>query len=45
MFQRIASAARERTVEDLWHRIGNLLRQFNSRELANYFANSGYASI
>ncbi len=37
--------ARERTVDDLWHRIGDLLSQFTRDELANYFANSGYASI
>lgn len=37
--------ARERSVEDLWQRIGRLLTQFTHREFANYFANSGYASI
>lgn len=37
--------ARERTVENLWNRIGDLLSQFTPQELTNYFANSGYASI
>lgn len=37
--------ARERTVEDLWRRIGDLLDEFTRQEFANYFANSGYASI
>ena len=36
--------ARERTVEDLWQRIGDLIRDFEQSEFANYFANSGYAS-
>ena len=36
--------ARERTVENLCNRIGDLLGEFTSQELTNYFANSGYAS-
>jgi transposase len=37
--------ARERTAENLWNRIGELLGEFRPQEFANYFANSGYASI
>jgi len=36
--------ARERTVDNLWDRIGELLYQFPPNECANYFSNSGYAS-
>ena len=36
--------ARERTVGDLWHRIGELIGCFQPKECRNYFANSGYAS-
>lgn len=37
--------AQERTVECVWRRIGALLPAFQPRECANYFRNSGYASI
>ena len=35
-------AAAERTVEALWHRIGDLLDRFTPEECANYFAAAGY---
>ncbi len=37
--------AEERNVERLWRRIGALLEAFKPSECANYFRNSGYASI
>ena len=37
--------AAARTVEATWQRIGDLLQHFPPQECANYFANSGYASI
>jgi transposase len=37
--------AAERTVENTWKRIGALLGAFTPQECANYFRNSGYASI
>ena len=37
--------AAERTVEATWRRIGALLPSFTPQECANYFRNSGYASI
>lgn len=37
--------AEERTVEATWRRIGSLLDEFTPQECANYFRNSGYASI
>ena len=37
--------AAERTVEATWRRIGTLLDEFSPQECANYFTNSGYASI
>ena len=37
--------AKERTIDDLWERIGQLLNEFSATECANYLANSGYASI
>ena len=37
--------AAERTVEATWKRIGALLDRFEPNECANYFRNSGYASI
>ena len=37
--------AQERTVDDVWRRIGSLLRAFPPHECANYFRNAGYASI
>jgi transposase len=37
--------AQERSVEATWKRIGALLDDFSPSECANYFRNSGYASI
>jgi transposase len=37
--------ADERTVEDTWKRIGQLLDRFTPAECANYLKNAGYASI
>ncbi len=37
--------AAERTVDTTWKRIGSLLDAFSSQECANYFVNSGYASV
>jgi len=35
--------AKERTIDDLWDRIGKLLDEFSATECLNYLANSGYA--
>ena len=37
--------AEERTVEATWRRIGQILDHFPPHECANYFRNSGYASV
>ncbi len=37
--------AAERTAETTWRRIGDLLDRFPPEECANYFRNSGYASV
>ncbi len=37
--------AAERTVDGLWRKVGQLLGNFSKQECANYFRNSGYASI
>jgi transposase len=37
--------ASERTAENTWQRIGSLLDAFSPQECANYFVNSGYASM
>lgn len=37
--------AAERSHEASWKRIGSLLEAFTPDECANYFANSGYASV
>lgn len=37
--------AAERTQEATWRRIGCLLNAFSPQECANYFRNSGYASV
>ena len=37
--------AEERTVEATWRRIGQILDHFPAHECANYFRNSGYASV
>ena len=36
--------AKERTIDDLWDRIGKLLDEFTAAACANYLANSGYAA-
>jgi transposase len=36
--------AKERTIDDLWDRIGKLLDEFSAPECANYLAHSGYAA-
>jgi transposase len=36
--------AKERTIDNLWDRIGKLLDQFSADECANYLAHSGYSS-
>lgn len=36
--------AAERTVENLWRKLGQLLETFQPHECANYFRNAGYAS-
>ena len=36
--------AKERTVETVWRRIGDLLHAFQPQECANYLVNAGYAS-
>ncbi len=38
-------AAAERSIDDLWRRIGKLLDQFTPQECSHYFAAAGYASI
>ena len=37
--------AAERSVADLWDRIGTSLDQFSSTECKNYFTHAGYVSI
>jgi transposase len=37
--------ATERTLEQTWQRIGQLLSAFSPQECANYLRNSGYASV
>jgi transposase len=37
--------AQERTLEDSWKRIGQLLDLFSPDECKNYIANAGYASV
>jgi len=37
--------ARERTIENTWRRIGDLLERFTPAECGNYLRNSGYASV
>lgn len=36
--------AAERTVDDLWRRIGTLIHDFSPQECQNYFCHDGYAS-
>ena len=42
--KRLLRRAEERTVEETWKRIGQLLDHFEPEECANYIANAGYAS-
>ena len=37
--------AGERSVDQLWDRIGSLLETFTQQECANYFKHAGYAEI
>jgi transposase len=37
--------AAERTIEETWRRIGQLLSTFSPSECANYLRNAGYASV
>ena len=34
--------AKERTIDNLWDRIGKLVDEFSAQECANYFVNAGY---
>ena len=36
--------AQERTIEDVWKRVGSVLETIHPSECANYFTNAGYAS-
>ena len=36
--------AAERTIDDLWRRIGILIHDFSPQECQNYFCHDGYAS-
>jgi transposase len=48
LFAKLKAALRkaaERSVESLWNRIAILLNIFSPNECANYFRNSGYASL
>ena len=43
---RLALPAHEpRTVDATWRKVGDLLDLFTPQECANYFTNSGYASV
>lgn len=44
-FKTLLRKAAERSVEDTWRRIGDLMPSFTPQECANYIANAGYASI
>lgn len=37
--------AKQRTVDDLYDRIGDIVQRFDPTECRNYFNNSGYASV
>ena len=37
--------AQKRTVDDTWRHIGRLVQNIQPEECANYFANTGYASV
>ena len=36
--------AKERTIDDLWERIGKLLDEFSAEECANYLVHAGYGA-
>ncbi len=47
VFSKLKSSLRkaaERTVDDLWRRIGTILDEFTSAECAHYLRHDGYAS-
>jgi transposase len=44
-FKVLLRKAQQRTFETVWRRIGQILPAFKPAECANYFRNSGYASI
>ena len=37
--------AQKRCLEDIWHKLGDLVETFKPQECANYFRNAGYASV
>ena len=37
--------AQKRSLEDIWHELGNLVATFKPLECANYLSNAGYASV
>ena len=43
-FKTALRTAAERTVDDLWRRIGTILYEFSPQECANYLRHDGYAS-
>lgn len=42
-FKAILRKAAARTIEELWHAIGEALSKFSPEECANYFSAAGYA--
>ena len=38
-------AAQQRSLEDTWRHVGNLVATFSPDECRNYFVNAGYASV
>ena len=37
--------AQRRSLQDIWHKLGDLVATFKPSECANYFDNAGYASV
>ena len=37
--------AQRRSLEDIWHKLGDLVATFKPDECANYLQNAGYASV
>ena len=37
--------AQKRTIEETWRHLGHLVETINPTECANYFQNTGYASV